>query len=360
MVEGTRSRVARSDGRWDAAVESHGTVRRAGTRGKRSVVAIATAPSSCGSGSEDGGRLSRVSADSEDDCGRMSRSTGGSEDDGGDESSGRGTPAPGGEGPVLSGEATVAAAPLADSTYALDTPSEVAEIMAAMQAANHEATRLVADNLDVYLRRNGTASTYEGWIGTLHPENVTLDSRLLLPGSTHLRLWKERELERGRAPAEGSNFWKAVAGLARGATSRSARASAAAVNSPEEAVPVASVSGRPRKTSRDETLEMPTDATLTSGTAAAELCNAGSARGAEASLTSELGPADASDVETLEAARAEVSRLRALLAQRGGGYQCRVHASEDGRRVGAGEADATRRPTASVPQRGRPARHSAE
>ena len=65
-------------------------------------------------------------------------------------------------------------------------------MMALVQAANDQAKRLVAESLDAYLGRNGASATYPGWVGTLHPENVTLDARLLLPDSTHLRLWNER------------------------------------------------------------------------------------------------------------------------------------------------------------------------
>ena len=65
-------------------------------------------------------------------------------------------------------------------------------MIAEMERLNASANKLIADHLDRYLRRNGADATYEGWIGVLHPENVSLDSRLMLESSAHKILWKER------------------------------------------------------------------------------------------------------------------------------------------------------------------------
>ena len=72
-----------------------------------------------------------------------------------------------------------------------------------------DANKLIADHLDRYLRRNGADATYEGWIGVLHPENVSLDSRLMLESSAHKILWKER-VTTSQAP---SDFWQDFARL---------------------------------------------------------------------------------------------------------------------------------------------------
>ena len=90
------------------------------------------------------------------------------------------------------------------------TPEEL-EMVAEMESINASANKLIADHLDRYLRRMGTDATYEGWIGVLHPENVSLDSRLLLEGSAHQRMWKERVSTREGAPS--SHFWQALAQL---------------------------------------------------------------------------------------------------------------------------------------------------
>ena len=90
------------------------------------------------------------------------------------------------------------------------TPEEE-EMVAEMESINASANKLIADHLDKYLRRMGTDATYEGWIGVLHPENVSLDSRLLLEGSAHQRMWKERVSSREGAPS--SHFWQALAQL---------------------------------------------------------------------------------------------------------------------------------------------------
>lgn len=69
-------------------------------------------------------------------------------------------------------------------------------MLAAAAAAEGEA--VVYEHLERYLERNGEEATFEGWIAQLHPENVRVDDRLLLPASRHATLWKE---QRRRAAA---------------------------------------------------------------------------------------------------------------------------------------------------------------
>ena len=149
------------------------------------------------------------------------------------------------------------------------TPTaEELEMMAAMESINASAERLVADHLDAYIRRIGGDATFQGWIGVLHPENVTLDGRLLLPDSAHLRLWKEREGSLGTASTFWQDFARVTGGVARGV---------AASLTPRSAPP---------------------------GTTPPPNAEEAAALG---------GPLDGSDVQSLEAARAEVARLRSLL-----------------------------------------------
>ena len=89
-------------------------------------------------------------------------------------------------------------------------------MIAEMQAVNDQANKLIADHLEHYVQRLGSDATYEGWIGILHPENVTLDARLSLPDSAHLRLWNERP--RATTADGEQTFWQAVTGLARSVT----------------------------------------------------------------------------------------------------------------------------------------------
>ena len=167
---------------------------------------------------------------------------------------------------------------------------EELEMMAEMESINASAERLVADHLDAYIRRNGGDATFEGWIGVLHPENVTLDGRLLLPDSAHLRLWKEREGSLGTASTFWQDFARLTGGMARGVAASLTPRSAAAPGSGG--------------------VEAPTPPANTAAAAAAAPSAAGTV--APAALG---GPLDGSDVLSLEEARAEVARLRSLLSQ---------------------------------------------
>ena len=165
------------------------------------------------------------------------------------------------------------------------TADEV-EMMVEMQAINDQANKLVADNLDIFLRQNGSSATYEGWIGSLHPENVTLDARLLLPSSAHLRLWRERESIRpapsesfGR-PAPSDGFWKAVANLKAGTASLMPRANVSVGGEASSTEATAALAPEGQRPSREP---------------------------------QGVGPSDGRDLETFQEAKAEVVRLRALL-----------------------------------------------
>jgi hypothetical protein len=59
------------------------------------------------------------------------------------------------------------------------------------QAAAAEGEALVRVHLDSFLQRNGAEASFESWIAQLHPENVTVDSRLRLPDSRHAALWEQ-------------------------------------------------------------------------------------------------------------------------------------------------------------------------
>ncbi|KAL1503488.1 hypothetical protein AB1Y20_011972 [Prymnesium parvum] len=166
-------------------------------------------------------------------------------------------------------------------------------MLAEMKAVNEQANRLIADHLEAYLRRNGAEATYEGWIGVLHPENCTLDERLLLPESEHLRLWRERGGARA-SEGERDGFWKAVATLAKNVTGergggrgRSGGGGGGAARGGRGGEPGGGAAPRPLVWS--PLVEM-----------------GGEARDA---------PLDAADVATLEEAREEIKRLRGLLAQ---------------------------------------------
>ena len=158
------------------------------------------------------------------------------------------------------------------------TPEEE-EMVAEMESINASANKLIADHLDKYLRRMGTDATYEGWIGVLHPENVSLDSRLLLEGSAHQRMWKERVSSREGAPS--SHFWQALAQL----TSHRVRGVTEGLS--------AGLAPRPPPAAAPEP--------------AAAVCGEGDG-----------GPLDGSDMRlrTLEQACDEVARLRKLLLAR--------------------------------------------
>lgn len=95
------------------------------------------------------------------------------------------------------------------------------EILAEMELVNEQARRLISDHLDRYIKRIGSEATFEGWIGVLHPENCTLDTRLTFPDSDHLRLWNEREgVRAATADSDGASFWKGVGSLANDVATR--------------------------------------------------------------------------------------------------------------------------------------------
>ena len=112
--------------------------------------------------------------------------------------------------------------------------AEDLEILAEMQQVNEQATRLISDHLDRYIKRIGSEATFEGWIGILHPENRTLDSRLTFPDSDHLRLWNEQEgVRAAAADSDGGSFWKGVGSLANDVATRMSKKVAAKAK-PEE------------------------------------------------------------------------------------------------------------------------------
>ena len=60
----------------------------------------------------------------------------------------------------------------------------------AIRAASEEACRdVMRRHLQDYLRANGPNASYQAWIATLHPENVTMDARLWLEDSEQLKIW---------------------------------------------------------------------------------------------------------------------------------------------------------------------------
>ena len=222
--------------------------------------------------------------------------------------------------------------------------AEDLEILAEMQQVNEQATRLISDHLDRYIKRIGSEATFEGWIGILHPENCTLDSRLTFPDSDHLRLWNEREgVRAAAADSDGGSFWKGVGSLANDVATRMSKkvaakakpeeGTAAALTAPsaisETSAPslddsfgalfarteargalghsartVSEVHVELKQTLDDLFAKRPSApqawSPLASGSEVADVCH---------------GPLNASDVNTLEAARAEIGRLRRLLAQ---------------------------------------------
>jgi hypothetical protein len=175
------------------------------------------------------------------------------------------------------------------------TPEEV-EMIAEMESINASANKLIADHLDRYVRRMGTDATYEGWIGVLHPENVSLDSRLLLDGSAHQRMWKERVSTREGAP---SDFWQALAQL----TSHRVRGVTEGLSAgPTGRARGCSSTGQPQPGSAgrgDTAAAAPESATAACG-------------------DGDGGPLDGSDMRlrTLEQSCDEVARLRKLLLTR--------------------------------------------
>jgi len=72
----------------------------------------------------------------------------------------------------------------------------------AVREASEAACRdLLRSHLKDYVRANGPNSNFKAWIATLHPENVTLDSRMWMDESEQLQLWREltgREPDRPR------------------------------------------------------------------------------------------------------------------------------------------------------------------
>ena len=184
------------------------------------------------------------------------------------------------------------------------TPEEV-EMIAEMESINASANKLITDHLDKYVRRMGTDATYEGWIGVLHPENVSLDSRLLLEGSAHQRMWKERVSTSSGLP---SDFWQALAQL----TSHRVRGVTEGLSAGLAPRPPPEPTGRARGCSSSTGQSQPSsagrgDAAAAAPESAATACGDGDG-----------GPLDGSDMRlrTLEQSCDEVARLRKLLLAR--------------------------------------------
>jgi len=219
------------------------------------------------------------------------------------------------------------------------------EILAEMELVNEQARRLISDHLDWYIKRIGREATFEGWIGVLHPENCTLDNRLTFPDSDHLRLWNEREGVRAATDAysDGISFWKGVGSLANEVATRMSKKVAVKAK-PEEGTAAA-------LTASNDIVETPAPSLDDAFGGLFARAEARGALGHSARTVSEVdvelkqivddlfakrpsapqawsplasgsevadvshGPLDASDVNTLEAARAEIGRLRRLLAK---------------------------------------------
>ena len=218
------------------------------------------------------------------------------------------------------------------------------EILAEMELVNEQARRLISDHLDRYIRRIGSEATFEGWIGILHPENCTLDNRLTFPDSDHLRLWNEREGVRAAiADSDGTSFWKGVGSLANEVATRMSKkvavkakpeeGTAAALTASNDIVETPAPSlddafgglfaraeargslGHGARTVSEVDVELKqTLDDLFAKRPSAPQAWSPLAYGSEVADVSH-GPLDASDVNTLEAARAEIGRLRRLLAK---------------------------------------------
>ena len=184
-------------------------------------------------------------------------------------------------------------------------------MIAEMESINASANKLITDHLDRYVRRMGTDATYEGWIGVLHPENVSLDSRLLLEGSAHQRMWKERVSTRDGTP---SDFWQELGRL----TSHRVRGvteglSAGLAHRPQpEATGRAQGCGASQSSSARGSVGRGETAPSTDGEAAAPVATASESAAAGCG---EGGPLDGSDMRTLDQACGEVARLRRLVTQ---------------------------------------------
>ena len=186
----------------------------------------------------------------------------------------------------------------------LTMTEEEVEMIAEMESINASANKLITDHLDRYVRRMGTDATYEGWIGVLHPENVSLDSRLLLEGSAHQRMWKERVSTREGAP---SDFWQALAQL----TSHRVRGVTEGLSAGLAPRPPPEPTGRGRGCS---STGQPQPSSAGRGDAAAAAPESATA----ACGDGDGGPLDGSDqrLRTLEQSCDEVARLRKLLLTR--------------------------------------------
>ena len=63
-------------------------------------------------------------------------------------------------------------------------------------ATNAAARQLVREDLTAYLEANpGPRGSFVGWIASLHPENVHLDSRMWIEGNDWLEAWREAKGE---------------------------------------------------------------------------------------------------------------------------------------------------------------------
>ena len=76
-----------------------------------------------------------------------------------------------------------------------------AEARSLQRVSNHTAEAQMAQHAAQFLERNGTTANFEAWIALLHPENVQVDRRLLLPDSRHAAIWAEA---RRRAQCESA------------------------------------------------------------------------------------------------------------------------------------------------------------
>ena len=96
--------------------------------------------------------------------------------------------------------AETAPRPVPDSVVqAEEEPAAEEEDPEAKQEAgqvNAAAREMLRSHLAEYMAKQGSAATYEGWIGELHPENVDadgwIDPRLCLDGSEHRQIWMAR------------------------------------------------------------------------------------------------------------------------------------------------------------------------
>ena len=96
--------------------------------------------------------------------------------------------------------AETAPRPVPDSVVqAEEEPAAEEEDPEAKQEAgqvNAAAREMLRSHLAEYMTKQGSAATYEGWIGELHPENIDadgwIDPRLCLDGSEHRQIWMAR------------------------------------------------------------------------------------------------------------------------------------------------------------------------